>query len=48
MAVAIVPGLFVAVVAAGRDELIQQGGKVLEQAGFVFNGPKCGGAADVE
>ncbi len=48
MAVAIVPGLFVAVVAAGRDELIQQGGKVLDQAGFVFNGPKCGGAADVE
>ena len=48
MAVAIVPGPFVSVVAAGRDEFVQQVGQVFEQARFVFDGAQRAGAADVE
>lgn len=37
MTVAIMPGLFVAVVAAGRDQLIQNGGHVSLQPGLELN-----------
>src|SRR5208337_18478 len=48
MAVAVVPGLFVPVVAAGRNEFVQQVGQVFEQTRFVFDGAQRARAADVE
>ena len=48
MAVAIVPRLFVSVIAARRDEFVQQVGQVFHQARFEFDGADCAGAADVE
>ena len=48
MAVAVVPGLFVSVVAARRNEFVQKVGQVLQQARLVFDGAQCAGAADVE
>src|SRR5215469_2356722 len=39
MAVAIMPGLLVSVVAAGRNELVQQVWKITLQTAFVFNRP---------
>jgi len=48
MAVAVMPGLFVAVVAAGRNQLIQNGRHVSLQPGLELNRTDRRGAADVE
>ena len=48
MAVAVVPGLFVAVLAAGRDQAIEQLGQVALEPRLEFDGPQGGGAADGE
>jgi len=48
MSIAVVPGLLVAVAPARWDELVQDGGQVLEQAGFELNGADRRRAADVE
>src|SRR5689334_20154123 len=48
VSVAVVPGLFVSVVAAGRDELVEHLGQIALESRFEFDGPQRGGAADVE
>lgn len=48
MAVAVVPGLLVAIVAAGRDEFIENRGHVRAQTWFKFNRANRGGASQVE
>ena len=48
VAVAIVPGLLVAVVAAGREQLVQDCGQILLQARFKFNRADGPGTANVE
>ncbi len=48
VAVAIMPGLFVAVVAAGRDELVQYGGQITLQPRLELNGADRSCAPDVE
>ncbi len=48
MAVAIVPCLLMTIIAAGRDQLIQDGWHVGAQPGFKFNGADRGRASHVE
>src|SRR5215469_754745 len=48
MAVAVVPGLFVAIVAARRDQFVQDGRHVCAQPWLEFNGANRGGASHVE
>jgi len=48
MAVAIVPGLFVSVIAAGREEFIQHGWQVFFKPRLEFYGADCAGAADIK
>ena len=48
MAVAIMPGLFMTVIATRGKELIEHRRQVLLEAGFEFNGADGGSAADVE
>ena len=48
MAVAIVPGAFVSVVAAGRDEAVEHGGEIAGESVFELDGADGCGAADVE
>ena len=48
MAVAIVPGLFVAVFAAGRKQFVQYVRQVFLETQLEFNGSNRGGAADIE
>jgi len=48
MAVAVVPGLFVAIVAARRDQFVQDGRHVGAQAWLEFNGADRGSASHVE
>ena len=48
VAVAVVPGVLVAVFAAGRQQLVQHRRQVLLEAWFEFNGADGPGAADIE
>jgi hypothetical protein len=48
MAVAVMPGLFMAVAAAGGHELVQKVRQVLPESRFVFNGAHGGRTADIE
>jgi len=48
VAVAIVPCLFVAVLAAWRDELVQNSGQIVFQAGFEFDGAQRRGTPHIE
>src|SRR5215469_5216081 len=48
MPVAIMPGLLVSVVAAGRNELVQQVWKITLQTAFVFNRPDGCCASHIE
>ena len=48
VAVAVVPGLFVSVVAAGRNELVEKFREVALESGFEFDCAHGGGAADGE
>src|SRR5262245_38193011 len=48
VAVAIMPGLFMSVVAAGREEFVQHRGKIFLQARFKFNAADGPSAANVE
>ena len=48
MAVAVVPGLLVAIVAAGRDEFIENRRHVRAQTWFKFNRANRGGATHIE
>ncbi len=48
MAVAVMPCLFVPVVAAGREQFVQNSGQVLLETGFEFNGADAASAADIE
>jgi hypothetical protein len=48
VAVAVVPGLFVAVVAARRKELIKHGRQVALKPRLEFNGPQCSCATHIK
>jgi len=48
MAVAVVPGLFMAVLPARRHELVQDSRQVFQESGFKFDRADGGGAADIE
>jgi len=48
MAVAVVPGLFVRIVAARRKEAVQYARQILDETGFVLDRPYACGASDVE
>src|SRR5579859_4670723 len=48
VAVAVVPGLFMTIGAAGRDQLVENGGHVLLKSGLELNRSEGGGASDVE
>ena len=48
VAVAIVPGLFVAVIAAGRDQLIQNGRHIRAQTWLEFDRTDDSGASHIE
>ena len=48
MAVAVVPGLLVSVIAARREQLVQHRRQVPFQAGLEFDGPHRRSAADIE
>lgn len=48
VAIAVVPGLFVSIMAAGRDELVENLRKVAFESGFKFDCAYCCRAADGE
>jgi hypothetical protein len=48
VAVTVVPCLFMAVLAAGRQEPIENFGQVAFESGFKLDGPDAGGTANVE
>ena len=48
MAVAIMPGLFVTIVAAGRDEFVQNGRQIILKPRLELNGADRSCTADVE
>src|SRR5207244_1733929 len=48
VAVAVMPSLLMAIVAAGREQLVEHGRQVLLETRLEFDGTDGGGAADVE